>query len=316
MSSEFRRIARLTERFGAPPPPDVGIGDDAAVLRPRGALVATVDASVEDVHFRRSFAPPDVLSARAIEAAASDVAAMGASFAGPGAGLLLSWSLAPWVDDDVFDALVDGAKRAADRLGAHVLGGNLTGGAVLALHTTALGALAGAAVARGGARPGDRVFVSGPCGAAAVGLRALLSGREEEPQLAPFVARWRSPRARVDLAADVSARCVAAIDVSDGLAQDAGHLTHASGVAVELATGRLPMLAGQREAARSLGCDAVALALEGGEDYELVVASREALPTERWTEVGAVVEGDGVWLRDDGGARRRWTRAGWDHFGG
>ena len=248
--SEFDRIARLTARFGAPPPPDLGIGDDAAVIHPRGALVATVDAAVEGVHFLRSFASMDVLSARAVEAAASDVAAMGASFGG--GGLLLSWSLPPWVDDDVFDALTDGAQRAAVRLGARVLGGNLTSGAALALHTTALASPLGEPVTRSGATPGDRVYVSGPIGAAAVGLRALLAGREAEPALTPFVDRWRRPRARVDRAPEVSSRCSAAIDVSDGLAQDALHLARASGAAIELAVHRLPVLPAQAVAAAAL----------------------------------------------------------------
>jgi thiamine-monophosphate kinase len=312
-STEFRRIARLAARFGSPPPPDRGIGDDAAVICPRGPLVVTVDASVEAVHFERGFASLELLSARAVEAAASDVAAMGADFDGPGAGLLLSWSLPSWVGEADFDALVEGAQRAAERLGARVLGGNLTAGAALALHTTALGVTRGAVIARGGAAPGDRVFVSGPCGAAAVGLRALLAGRADEPALGSVVARWRSPRARVDLAGDVTARCTAAIDVSDGLAQDAAHIAAASGVAITLDPARLPWLPGQREAAELLGCDAVALALTGGEDYELLVTAREGLCPERWSEVGEVTAGAGVWVRDGRGDVQR-AAAGWDHF--
>lgn len=310
--SEFDRIARLTARFGAPPPPDLGIGDDAAVIHPRGALVATVDAAVEGVHFLRSFASMDVLSARAVEAAASDVAAMGASFGG--GGLLLSWSLPPWVDDDVFDALTDGAQRAAVRLGARVLGGNLTSGAALALHTTALASPLGEPVTRSGATPGDRVYVSGPIGAAAVGLRALLAGREAEPALTPFVDRWRRPRARVDRAPEVSSRCSAAIDVSDGLAQDALHLARASGAAIELAVHRLPVLPAQAVAAAALGFDALALAVSGGEDYELLVTSSEPLPVDRWIEIGSVIEGEGLWTCDEGGGRVRWVGGGWDHF--
>jgi thiamine-monophosphate kinase len=311
--SEFDRIARLTARFGLAPPPDLGIGDDAAVLHPRGALVATVDASVEGVHFRRDFAPLDVLCARAIEAAASDVAAMGARFGVAGSGLLLSWSLPAWVDDDAFDALLDGARRTADRLGAQIVGGNLSGGAELALHTTALAGLLGRPILRSGAAPGDRVYVSGPMGAAAVGLRALLAGRGDDPALAPFIRHWLRPRARVDLAQDVSVWGRAAIDVSDGLAQDALHLAHASGVAIELSATHLPLLAGQVEAAQGLGCDARVLALNGGEDYELLVASREPLPTS-WTEVGRVIEGEGVWICEEGGARSLWRAEGWDHF--
>jgi thiamine-monophosphate kinase len=150
-------------------------------------------------------------------------------------------------------------------------------------------------------------------GAAAVGLRALLAGRGDDPALAPFIRHWLRPRARVDLAQDVSVWGRAAIDVSDGLAQDALHLAHASGVAIELSATHLPLLAGQVEAAQGLGCDARVLALNGGEDYELLVASREPLPTS-WTEVGRVIEGEGVWICEEGGARSLWRAEGWDHF--
>lgn len=316
VSSEFQRIARLTARFGAPPWPDLGIGDDAAVLHPRGALVATVDASVEDVHFRRSFAPLDVLCARALEVAASDVAAMGATFGGLGSGFLLSWSLPPSLDDDAFDALLEGARRAATRLGAPILGGNLTAGTVLALHTTALGILRGRSVRRRGASPGDTVYLSGPCGAASLGLRALLAQRERETLLAPFAARWCTPRARIDLADELSAQCTAAIDVSDGLLQDAGHLARASGVAIVLEPDRFPMLEGQPDAARHLGCDVFELALTGGEDYELLVTAREPLPASRWTAVGTVIPGEGVWVRQPDGKLVAYASGGWDHFAG
>lgn len=314
--AEFDRIARLTARFGAPPPPDLGIGDDAAILHPRGALVATVDASVEGIHFRRSFAPLEVLTARAVEAAASDIAAMGARFGAPGTGFLFSWALPAWVDDGAFDAMVEGARRAAERLGASVLGGNLSSATELSLHTTALGALGGRGVTRAGASPGDRVYVSGACGGAAVGLEALLQGRSDDPAWAAFVHRWRVPSARVDLAWEVAGMCSAAIDLSDGLVQDAGHLARASGVGLEVDLDRLPMLAAQRLAAAALGLDADETALTGGEDYELLVTAPGALPSARWTEVGRVIEGDGVTVCEAGGRRSRRGLGGWDHFRG
>ena len=309
---EFQRIARLAALFGRPSPPDVGIGDDCAVLFPSGAVVATVDAAVEGVHFRRDLLSLEDASCRAVEAAASDVAAMGGELAGVGCGLLLAWTLPVTLTEGDFDALARGARRAADRLGARVIGGNLAAAQTLTLTTTVLGRAPAGLLTRGGARPGDVVAVSGALGAAALGLNALLAGRGGDAGFAPFVAGWRSPRARVDLGRSIATRAHAAIDVSDGLAQDAGHLAQASGCAITLDVEQLPMLAGQRERAAELGLDAVELALTGGEDYELLAAGPcEAFGPE-WTVIGEVTEGAGVIALEAGVARR--IGAGWDHF--
>ena len=156
------------------------------------------------------------------------------------------------------------------------------------------------------------LLFAGPLGGAAIGLHALLAGRAEG--FAPFVARWRGPAARVDLAPEVAACCSAAIDLSDGFAQDVQHLARASGVAIEVALDQLPTLPGHADAAVQLGLDALAIALSGGEDYELCATAREGLSASRWTEVGTVVEGEGLWVVA-GGVRSRWTHGGgWDHF--
>ena len=309
---EFQRIARLAARFGRPPAPDVGIGDDCAVLFPTGAVVATVDAAVEGVHFRRDLLSLEDASSRAVEAAASDVAAMGGDLEGVGCGLLLAWTFPVTLSDDDFDALARGAQRAAARLGARVIGGNLAAAPTLTLTTTVLGRAPAGQLTRGGARPGDVVAVSGVIGAAALGLHALLAGRGGDANFAPYVARWRSPRARVDIGRSIAATAHAAIDVSDGLAQDVGHLAEASGCAIRLFGETLPMLTDQRAQAAALGLDAVELALTGGEDYELVASgSRETFGPE-WTVIGEVTEGAGVTVLEAGVARR--LGAGWDHF--
>ena len=309
---EFQRIARLASLFGTPPPPDVGIGDDCAVLFPSGAVVVTVDAAVEGVHFRRELLSLGDAASRAIEAAASDVAAMGGDLQGIGCGLLLAWTLPVTLNDDEFDALARGARSAADRLGAWVIGGNLAAAPILTLTTTVLGRAPAGVLTRGGARPGDVVAVSGPLGAAALGLRALLAGRGDDAGFAPFVARWRTPRARVDLGRAIASRAHAAIDVSDGLAQDAGHLAAASACAIRLDAERLPMLVGQRERAAELGLDAVELALTGGEDYELLSTGPRAAFGPEWTVIGEVLGGVGVTVCEAGVARS--IGDGWDHF--
>jgi thiamine-monophosphate kinase len=310
---EFERVERLASVFGDARAPDLGIGDDAAVLHPAGAVIATVDAAVEGVHFRRDLLPLEDVSSRAIEAAASDVAAMGGDLAGVGCGLLLAWTLPRDLSEEDFDALVAGARRAADRLSTRVVGGNLASSPTITLTTTALGRCAGRVVARGGARPGDVIAVSGPLGAAAIGLRALLSGRGDAPAFAPFVARWRAPRARVDLASEIARHASAAIDLSDGLAQDAGHVAKASRCALVLHAELIPTLDGQGAVARSLGHDALELALRGGEDYEVLATGPREGFGDPWSVIGEVIEGAGV-LVSRGGVTRPVEGAGWDHF--
>lgn len=310
---EFARIERLTSLFGQPPRPDLGIGDDAALLHPQGAILATVDAAVEGVHFRRGFLSLADVSRRAIEAAASDVAAMGGVLDGAGCGLLLAWALPVGLTDDEFDALLWGARAAADRLSSVIVGGNLTAGSEISLTTTVMGRCTRAPVLRSGATPGDVIAVSGPIGAAAIGLRALLADRGEDRSLVPFVERWRSPRARVDLARELAECATAAIDLSDGLTQDAGHVARASNCGMVLFAEQLPTLGDHDEAARSLGLDPSGCSLAGGEDYELLATGPREGFSAAWTVIGEVFEGEGVHV-SRAGSTRPVRDGGWDHF--
>ncbi|MDB4927922.1 MAG: Thiamine-monophosphate kinase, partial [Myxococcaceae bacterium] len=230
MTGEFERIARLRALFGAPPPPDLGIGDDCAVLHDPRPLVITVDAAVEGVHFDRRWASDEEIAARAVEAAVSDLAAMGAA----PTELLLAWALPRESPDAIVTALARGVLRVTTRLGMRVVGGNLARGPSLALTTTALGRAVGPLLRRDGARVGDTLAVTGHPGAAAVGLRALLAGRADEALFSDFVNRWRAPAARVAEGLALVGRADCAIDLSDGLAQDASHVAAASGCALLL----------------------------------------------------------------------------------
>lgn len=242
----------------------------------------------------------------------SDVAAMGAAVDGPGAGVLLAWTLPRDLPDEDFDALVAGADRAARRAGAVVLGGNLAAAPVLSLTTTVLGRADGPVLTRAGAAPGDVVVVTGVVGAARIGLEALLRGRADADGAQACVARWRGPRARLAEGRAVAGLATAAVDLSDGLVQDARHLAEASGCGLVLHVERLPMLPAQAALAAALGLDAVALALAGGEDYELLATGPAGVFDERWTVVGEVVRGAGVTVLDRGLARP--LPRGWDHF--
>lgn len=292
----------LREVFGALPPPDLGVGDDAAVLHDPRPLVVTVDAAVEGVHFRRDLLGLEDASARACEAAMSDVAAMGATLDGTGCGLLLAWTLPPELDDGDLLALAHGAARAAGRVGTRVVGGNLSAGPVLSLTTTVLGRCDGPPLRRDAARPGDVVAVSGPLGLAARGLRALLAGETTADEA---VRAWRCPRARLDLGAQLPGLATACIDVSDGLSLDASRLAEASGVRLDLDLTALRALVSSEVREHDV--------LHGGEDYELLATGPAGAFVTGWHRIGLVRAGEGVWT-GAGGEARRLSPRGWDHF--
>jgi thiamine-monophosphate kinase len=288
-------------------PIEVGIGDDAAVLgAPRGKrLVWTIDEQVEGTHFRRDLASWSDIGWRSFMAAASDVAAMGAEPWCALAALVVPDD----VDDAALEALAGGQRAAADVVGASVVGGNLARGPVLSVATTVLGA-GDRATLRSGARPGDTLWMAGRVGLAAAGFRALDQGRRDDA-LAQAIAAWQRPRALVAEGRAMAAVAHAAIDVSDGLACDVGHLVEASAVRVVLDARALLADPGLVDAARALGADPLELALHGGEDYALVVASPAAI--EGFRRIGDVTAGRGLALRTDHGEEPL-AALGFDHF--
>lgn len=280
----------------------MGIGDDAAVLasdaRPQ---VLSCDVSVEGVHFRREFADWRTLGRRAAVAALSDLAAMGAE---PRA-MLSSLVLPREFSDAEFDALSEGIAAAGEEVGAPIVGGNLARGAQVIIDTTVVGALEGAPLLRSGAQVGDGIFVAGFPGAAALGLHALMTDRAD---VAPaFVHAWRTPRVDFDLARRVRAHATAAIDVSDGLVQDLTHLCDESGVGATIDLAAIPRMPEFENLAASLGVDARALLLHGGEVYTLLYTAPDSPNAAR---VGTIEAGDGV--RDADG--RELLASGFDHF--
>jgi thiamine-monophosphate kinase len=289
---------------------EVGIGDDAAVLKTEalGAerLVWTIDEQVEGTHFRRDLASWHDIGWRSFMAAASDVAAMGAAPHAALAALVLPDD----VDDAALEAIARGQREAADRVGAPIVGGNLARGPVLSIATTLLGACSNA-VCRQGARPGDTLWLAGPVGLAAAGLRAIEAGKGSDPRVWPAVEAWRRPVARIDDGLAMAAVAHAAVDVSDGLARDAGHIGEASRVRVVLDEAALRDDAALAAAAEVLGADPLQLALFGGEDYALVVAS--PAPISGYRAIGRVTEGAGLALRGSSGERPL-EAGGYDHF--
>ncbi|HEX3345078.1 MAG TPA: thiamine-phosphate kinase [Polyangiaceae bacterium] len=286
---------------------DVGIGDDAAVLSPPpGKLVWTIDEQVEGVHFRRDLASWHDVGWRSFAAAASDLAAMGATPWCALAALVLPAD----VDDAALAALAGGQKDAAAAVGAPLVGGNLARGPALSIATTLLGSCE-APVERRGARVGDGLWLAGRVGLAAAGLRALDAGRGGDPRLASAVAAWRTPQALIAAGLAMGGAAHAGVDVSDGLARDAGHLGEASGVQLLLDEAALLEDAALLEAAQALGADPLDLALHGGEDYALVAATPR--PIAGFRRIGEVRAGTGLVLRTGAGERPLEPR-GFDHF--
>jgi thiamine-monophosphate kinase len=307
---ESARIEMLARIFGANVlGVEVGIGDDAAVLsaeHARGRIVWTIDEQVEGSHFQRDLLAWRDIGWRSFMAAASDLAAMGAA---PWSALC-ALVLPDDVDDTALEQIAVGQRDAAVAVGAPIVGGNLARGATLSMATTLLGTC-DRAVTRSGARPGDGLWMAGHVGLAAAGLRALRAGRGSEPSFGAAVAAWRGPRALIAEGRAMGPVVHAAIDVSDGLARDAGHIAQASAVELVLDEVALRSDTELQEAAAALGIDPLELALHGGEDYALVIAS--PAPVEGFRRIGEAKSGRGLVLRSQSGERELEPR-GFDHF--
>jgi thiamine-monophosphate kinase len=301
-------IARLTRRLARSGRGDrrvlLGPGDDAAAVRPGGRpLLLTVDTLVEGVHFRRRWLSPAALGRRAFAVNASDVAAMG----GRPAFALLALEAPGSLPAADLDAVAAGVDAAARRAGARLVGGNLSAGARLAITLALVGVVPGRLVTRAGARPGDRLWLTGTLGGAGLGVR-----------------RGRLAAVPLRIAAGVLLARVASamIDVSDGLVQDLGHVCRASGVGAEIELARLPVAPAVR---RALKAGAPRFAAAAGEDYELLAAvpparERVLAPLRhrlgcRLTCVGRIVAGrPAVRVLDARGRAVRLPRGGFDHF--
>jgi len=286
----------------------LGIGDDAAVLRlARGEdLAVSTDALVEGVHFRWSGESPERIGRRAMAAALSDLAAMGADPIG------VTVALAAPADLPLtrVDGLTRGLLAAARRFETPLVGGNLARARQTSLALTALGALPrGRMLRRGAARPGDAIFVTGALGAAALAVAGQRRGRRRTQLPEPRLAAGRALLALRGIGA--------CIDVSDGLLADLGHVLDASGVGAWVEVERVPLARGFERACRRLGLDPLRLALAGGEDYELLFTVRRGGPSRallrrrlgvRVSEIGRITRARG--LRGVPAA----FRPGWTHF--
>lgn len=317
---EFGLIDRIARQVRTSPAVVLGIGDDAAALSPTpGTLtLITSDMLLEGVHFDLDFCDPQSLGRKSLAVNLSDLAAMGAV----PRQFLLSIALPPTLSLEFLDGFMSGVLELAERFGVTLVGGDTCasrGG--LAISITALGEQTPERVVkRSGAAPGDLVCLTGTVGDAAAGLDELNKGVRQ----GFLVARQNDPTPRVaaGVALAEAGLASAMIDVSDGVLGDLGHICELSGVGARLELAGLPL---SDEYLAACGADPYALALSGGEDYELLFcvprgsrAEAEELVTGlglRFSVAGEITRERGVQLVTPEGGSYRPGRLGFDHFG-
>lgn len=298
---EFDLVRTLIGEWGASAE---RIGDDAAVLEvpPGQRIVVTTDTSLEGVHFRREWLNHFEIGYRATAASLSDLAAMAAR----PIGLVIALTL-PEADRREAREIATGIREGAAAVLCPIVGGDLSSGKVLSLTITALGSVV-RPLSRAGAKVGDKVYVTGRLGGPDAAVRAWLAGKQPDEQAR---ARFANPVPRIDAAIGLAARgASAAIDVSDGVVADLGHIAAASKVGIEIDLESIPAMPGvsAMEAAAA------------GEEYELAVTAPQvdidSFKEEfglNLTEIGRVVAGKtGVVLLQNG--RSIAAPPGFDHF--
>ena len=308
---EFALIAEYLAPLAALRPGAFGLADDAALVPapPGRDLVASADALVAGVHFRERD-PPDTVAARALRCSLSDLAAMGAE----PYGYLLTLALPHGVDAEWMAAFASRLARDQAEFSIALLGGDTVATpGPLTVSLTVLGfAEPERLLRRSGARAGDAVCVSGVIGDAALAL-AIPDAAEA------LRGRYRAPEPRLALGRALAGNASAAIDVSDGLVADLGHVCAASGVGARLDAASVPLSSAARECVRH-SPELIETVLCGGDDYELLFALPPArldllfaLPTPA-RRIGVFTEGEGVTTLGADGAPLALASAGWRHF--
>jgi thiamine-monophosphate kinase len=305
---EFDMVRDIVAALG---PAAAGVGDDCALLAlDGGTFAATVDCSIEGVHFRVDWLTPEEIGWRAAAAALSDLAADGARPLGVLVSLAVPASTGRGDAPEIAVGIMRGVGSAVAAVGGKVLGGDLARFEKIVIDVCALGTVE-RAVRRAGARAGDGLWVTGALGGARLAMRTLQLGQAPEAELR---ARFARPEPRIAAGRWLAQRgATAMIDVSDGLASDARHLAAASAVALDVALEHIPCW---------VGADAL-LAASSGEEYELLVTLPETFgPADAQafeefhglplTRIGAVRPGEGVRFTDRGTVVT--APGGWDHF--
>ena len=294
-----------------------GIGDDCAVLRPPSGhdLLITTDFSLQGVHFRREWHPPESVGHRCLARGLSDIAAMG----GEPVAAFLSLALPPKLPQAWVDGFMKGLLKLAREFGVPLAGGDTAESPLGVLaDIVVLGSVPkGKAVLRSGARPGDRIYVTGELGGSAAALNLLFSKRKslaskEFPK--HFFPQPRIQQGRVLRAKNVASSM---IDVSDGLSTDLNHICEESGVGAEVWEEAIPRAA----VGKPPKPVDPKLALHGGEDYELLFTARpeHRVPSQisgtQVSCIGEITRRKQLFVITKDGSRSPLKPRGWEHFG-
>jgi len=276
---EFALIRRYFDRAISASGVTIGIGDDGAVLTPTpgNELVTVMDTLVEGVHFPAGSSPADI-GYRAVAVNLSDIAAMGATPRWMTLALSLQTASEEWLE-----LFSEGMFMAAAEHDVALVGGDTTHASQVVATVQIIGDVEqGRAILRSGARPGDRIYVTGTVGDAAAGLHGLIDGQPVKE----LANRFSRPSARVTYGQSLLGVASAAIDLSDGLYGDLGKLLAASGVGAEIDIGSLPISAALKDNFTSERQHAFALG--GGDDYELCFTASGDLPDPGVMQVAAI----------------------------
>ena len=292
-----------------------GIGDDCAVLHsePGSEILVTTDFSLEGVHFRRDWHTPESAGHRCLARGLSDIAAMG----GKPLAVFLSLALPKDLAQSWVRRFVRGLTQLGSRYGVALAGGDTAQSpAGILADIIVIGEVAkGTAVLRAGARPGDRIFVSGELGGSAAAVRQMEKGRANPRDY----GRHFCPEPRIELGLVLRKKGLASamIDTSDGLSTDLSHICEESGVGAEIEEMAIPR-ACVGSSRQEVDLD---LALNGGEDYELLFTVRpgKKIPKQiagvKLSEVGKITRQKTVRIRSGEGGVSRLVPGGWQHFG-
>ncbi len=324
--SVVREIARAARACGRPARKsgvEVSIGDDAAIWRPKKGFdtVLTTDWFLEGTHFWRDWHPAEAVGWKCLMRAASDVAAMG----GDPRCFLLSLALPVSCAETWLNGFLQGLMKAARRLKCPLAGGDTTRNDRVLININVLGEVkSGIAVRRNGAKPGDRIFVSGRLGEAELGLKMARQLRKAgvRPR-SLLISKHLRPEARIELGQWLATNrlATAMMDISDGLSSDLTRMCIASQVGAEIELARIPVAAGQFPA-KSSPRELTQVALHGGDDYELLfcVADRDRKRVPKvfrgvaLTEIGKITKQRAIKLAESSGKIVPLRPLGWDPF--
>jgi thiamine-monophosphate kinase len=286
---EFGLIEMIRKGIGTSRNVLIGPGDDAAHLATSdGNVLVSTDLLVENRHFRRDWSSPYEIGRKAAACNLSDINAMG----GVATGLTIGFGAPAELPVSWAVDMVRGFEEECSKVGAHIIGGDVTASDLIILAVTALGD-AIRPVRRDGALPGDVVAFAGQLGLAGAGFAALSRGFRS-PRAAVEAHRIPSPPYAAGPQA-ANAGATAMTDVSDGLLADLGHIAESSGVAIDVTSSAFTLPEPVATVGEALGADGMAFMLTGGDDYALVATfSSETTLPKGWTQIGLVSDGSGV----------------------